>query len=456
MATTYLSRTSGAPTSAKKFTLSGWFKLNYSGTNTMQFFQTFHDISNREHLYFDDNKLKMYGVDGGSAAFNLVTNRLFTDINSYYHIVIACDTTQATASNRIKMYINGVQETSFSTETYPAQDFTFRLNTNSQSLVIGRYMGSNDYYYDGIISHLHFIDGTQYAASDFGSTDSTTGEWKINTSPSLTYGNNGFFILKDGNTITDQSSNTNNWTLTAGTLTKSEDNPSNIFCTGNPLARFSSNINYANGNNHITGSGNNWSMGAGTMGASSGKYYFECKILSAGTGSGYTKIGFVSDIGISPGATGGHPAETVLDGGYAFYQQNGNLEVRTDSAVISGYSNSDLGIALTNNDIMCLAVDMDNKKAYFRKNGDAWIKSANPVTGTNGLDISSDYPAGSTKMMIPAWGIYYPGTAALNFGNGYFGTTAVSSAGTNASNLGIFEFDVPTGYTALCTKGLNE
>mgnify|MGYP001244705000 CR=1 FL=1 len=104
-------------------------------------------------------------------------------------------------------------------------------------------------------------------------------------------------------------------------------------------------------------------------------------------------------------------------------------------------------------DIMCLAVDMDNKRAYFRKNDDAWIKSANPVTGTNGLDISADYTAG--KAMIPAFAIYYPGVASLNFGNGYFGTTAVSSAGTNASDNGIFEYDVPTGYTALSTKGLN-
>ena len=102
---------------------------------------------------------------------------------------------------------------------------------------------------------------------------------------------------------------------------------------------------------------------------------------------------------------------------------------------------------------MCVAVDMDNKKAYFRKNGDAWIKSADPVNGTNGLDISSDYPAG--RIMIPAFASYYNGVGSLNFGNGYFGTTAVSSAGTNASGLGIFEFDVPTGYMALCTKGLN-
>jgi len=90
-------------------------------------------------------------------------------------------------------------------------------------------------YFDGSMSHVHFIDGTAYDASAFGSTDSTTGEWKINTSPSVTYGTNGFFILKDGNSVTDQSPNSNNFTVGGGTLTKTEDNPSNVFATLNPL-----------------------------------------------------------------------------------------------------------------------------------------------------------------------------------------------------------------------------
>ena len=146
------------------------------------------------------------------------------------------------------------------------------------------------------------------------------------------------------------------------------------------------------------------------------------------------------------------PAKATLDGGYAFYCQNGNLEVRTDDAVISGYSNSDLGVSFSNGDIMCLAVDMTNKRAYFRKNGDAWIKSANPTNGTNGLDISADYTAG--KNMIPAFAIYYNGAGSLNFGNGYFGTTAITSAGSNG-NGSLFEFDVPSGYYALNTKNIN-
>jgi len=216
------------------------------------------------------------------------------------------------------------------------------------------------------------------------------------------------------------------------------------------LARYSGNLNYSNGNNTTTGSANNWTMGSSTMGASTGKWYYEYKLTTIGTGSGYFKLGFISDEAFATNT--GHIAESALDGGYAFYCQNGNLEVRTNDAVISGYSTSDLGVSFSMGDIMCLAVDMTNKRAYFRKNDDAWIKSANPVNGTNGLDISADYTAG--KAMIPAVAIYYPGVASLNFGNGYFGTTAITSAGSNG-NGSLFEYDVPSGYYALNTKNIN-
>jgi hypothetical protein len=90
------------------------------------------------------------------------------------------------------------------------------------------------YYFDGSMSHIHFIDGTAYDATAFGEYDAN-GVWKIKTSPSVTYGTNGFFILKDGNSVTDQSPNSNNFTVAGGTLTNTEDNPSNVFATMNPL-----------------------------------------------------------------------------------------------------------------------------------------------------------------------------------------------------------------------------
>ena len=94
------------------------------------------------------------------------------------------------------------------------------------------------------MSFVYFIDGTAYEASTFGSTDSDTGEWKINTSPTVTYGTNGFLILKNGNTITDQSTNSNDLTLGGGTLTATEDCPDDVFATMNPLDNYYSARNF--------------------------------------------------------------------------------------------------------------------------------------------------------------------------------------------------------------------
>ena len=142
----------------------------------------------------------------------------------------------------------------------------------------------SSYYFDGAMSHIHFCDGTQYAASDFGETDATTGEWIIKTNPSVTYGNNGFFILKDGNSVTDQSgANSNNWTVGGGTLTKTEDNPSNVFATLNASVKKVSSMSFSNANTTITTSGSQWEGSVTTLAPTKGKWYWEAKY---NTGSG--------------------------------------------------------------------------------------------------------------------------------------------------------------------------
>ena len=449
MASTSLTWTPSSAGSQQKTTLSMWLKKS-KPDNAGYIFEV-SDGSNQFVIRESNAQIKFWHFAGSSYDWEAEISPLLRDTNGWYNFVMSIDTTQSSLADRLKCWLNGVSQTVTFTSgsSNLSQNSNWIFNKNATH----RWGRADSSYWDGIMSHIIQTDGYCYDASTFGQTDGSTGEWSINPSPTIAnYGTNGYWILKDGNSVTDQSPNTNNFTVATGTLTKSEDNPSNIFATGNPLARYANNLTYSNGNTSIS-SGSGWYMGSATLGASTGKYYYEYKITTLGTGNGFHKIGFISDQAHSSSA--GHPAVGALDGGYAFYCQNGNLEVRTDDAVISGYSNSDLGVSFSNNDYMCLAIDMDNKRAYFRKNGDAWIKSADPVNGTNGLDISSDYPTGSTKAMIPAFGIYYNGTGQLNFGNGYFGTTAVSSAGTNASGNGIFEYDVPTGYTALSTKGLN-
>ncbi len=420
---------------------------------TINFFKNILMVVTENTCFFSSNTLRFYCVDGGSAVVNLATNRKFRDTNGFYHIVIAADTTQSTESDRIKFYVNGVQETSFSTETYPAQNYNFRINSNNQSIVIGRYMGSNDYYYDGIISHFHFIDGTQYSASDFGSTDSTTGEWKINTSPSVTYGNNGFFILKDGNTITDQSPNSNNWTLTAGTLTKTEDCPSNVFNTLDPLSPQT--YTFSNGNNTIYRAGSSsQSTAISTLAPSSGKWYWEVKLNSGQ--SNYPRIGiyemnsdnhtYTTHLGNASNGTG----KWWGSGGSG----SGN------NIIADGNASTTAFYSYTNGDILMFAMDNDNGKLWFGKNG-TWYTNDNSST-TTGTAIGNNTatPAFSTVTAGKNWTPAVFGNAGgetwqCNFGNGYFGTTQITSEGTNASGVGKFEYDVPPNFTAISTEGLN-
>jgi hypothetical protein len=441
MASTYLTKTfSSSPTGTKKCTISMWIKRSTIGAEHVLF--SGKNSSNRDGLRFDGTNDQLRCFLNGASSADMQTNRVFRDVNAWYHIVIAIDTTQGTASNRMKMYINGVQETSFTGGlTYPPQDHV--LGFGSASLHnVGRDAHDNSGIYDGSMSHVHFIDGTAYDASAFGSTDSTTGEWKINTSPSVTYGTNGFFILKDGNTITDSSTNSNAFTLGAGTLTKTEDNPSNVFATFLPFVPRNvgggdRNPTFSNGN--TTASFNNSSYNLNAIGsiALKGKYYWETKWVNAqGDASATTGIVDLSS----------------YDNAFIGTQCVGYED---DGTKINEGSAASYGSSYTSGDIIGTAFDSTTGTMWFSKNG-TWQNSATISEIAAGTTANSAYTGLSTSVdWLPLATNYQSRVCNVNFGNGYFGTTAVSSAGTNASGNGIFEYDVPTGYTALSTKGLN-
>jgi hypothetical protein len=438
MANTYLTRTFGTPTNNKIWTWSSWLKKSRISDNEA-FFSAGTDYNVLQFSSGDTLQIEFDDSDN----YRVRTNRLFRDVSAWYHIVVAVDTTQATASNRMKCYVNGVQETSFSIANYPPQNYDTPINSATEHN-IGRRFTDTSKYFDGSMSHINFVDGTAYDATAFGEYDAN-GVWKIIVEPSVTYGTNGFFILKDGNSVTDQSGNSNNFTVGGGTLTNTEDNPSNVFATFNALAYFGKGSALENGNTRAYGDSatSNNECSFTTLTGSSGKYYAEFKIASVGTAS---FIG-ISDI-----------EYTILennDGQYRPFtimvQNNGTLNVRG-----SGYgaptTTGSWSSSYTTNDILQVAMDLDNNYFYFGKNG-TWQNSGVPssgATGTGGVAITSD------KNYAFTFGGYGSSPSAYaNFGNGYFGTTAVSSAGTNASGIGIFEYDVPTGYTALSTKGLN-
>ena len=179
----------------------------------------------------------------------LKTNRVFRDTNAWYHVVITFDTTQSTQSDRIKMWINGVQETSFASATYPSQDATVEAFNSGTPFEIGRYSVGNSEFFDGLLSHCHMtVDGEDILHQHLVLQTAQQENGKLNTAPSVTYGTNGFFILKNGNSVTDQSGNSNNFTVGGGTLTNTEDNPSNSFATWNRMLPMNGtfNLNYGN------------------------------------------------------------------------------------------------------------------------------------------------------------------------------------------------------------------
>ena len=427
MPSTYLTRTPSSETNRKTFTISTWCK--FSATESM-IISVGTDSSNRAYFMLSSDKIAIQNRDSGNINCQITTNRKLRDYNGWYHIVLAVDTTQATSSNRLKLYVNGEQETSFSTETYPPQNQNFHYNRNSQHY-IGKNAWTSGNYFNGSMSHFHFIDGTAYNASAFGETDATTGEWKIKTSPSVTYGTNGFFILKDGNSVTDSSPNSNNFTVGGGTLTKTEDNPSNVFATMNPLHYESRNTLFYDGNTTLVSTGSpGWTdkYGLSTLAMGSGKYYLEVKVENTGASSQSYPIGII--------AVDKTITSSIHDNGVAAIRaSNGNI--------VGNGSNIQTGLtAISAGDILGASFDATNGTIQFYRNGST---HGNAVTG---IDTTKEYYFGCNT---------YDGSSQFkfNFGNGTFGSSGISDAGTNASNNGIFEYDVPAGYTALSTKGLN-
>ena len=455
MANTYLVRTPSSAGNRKTFTISTWIKrskLSYSYAYIITAGE--YNQNQMGQLKFDDNdRLNFSGYNSsGSQEFRILTTNRFRDVSGWYHIVVSVDTTQATASNRVKIYINNEQVTDFQEASYPSQNHDTAFNLNGIQSNIGIRAGTSTYF-EGCMSHFHLVDGSALAPTVFGSTDSTTGEWKINTAPSYTVGTNGFFILKDTNSGTDQSANSNNYTVGGGTLTKTEDNPSNVFATLNSLKILgTTNRIISNGNTKFYTGTTHWGTMLSTLAFSSGKFYCEVKLDTIQGSAGYGALG-ITDATENYQSNDNIQQQSSFSAGCVTDHRSGQSACKVaGSTVSSGIGN------FSNGDIVGIAADMDNKALYLHKNG-TYIT----VGGVTGVPTSGSsktgaltIPATCVDCMFSISSYTSDATSSVNFGNGYFGTTAVSSVGTNASGIGVFEFDVPTGYTALSTKGLNE
>jgi len=435
MASTYLTKTFSTPTNRKKWTTSVWLKLsqntNYAGILD----------SGGDNAFMIDTDGTLYLFENGGSNLYLRPSMLFRDFNAWYHLVVGFDSTQATASDRINFYVNGEQITSFITEAYPSQNYDSIFN-NASTRYIGRHTGQNGYW-NGSMAHYHFIDGTQYAASDFGQTDSTTGIWIPKAAPSVTYGNNGFFLKfeNSGAMGTDSSGNGNNFTVGGGTLTQTQDTPSNVFATWNALDKSTSvPPTLSLGNTTLSQPASGLSSNT-TLGVSSGQWYFECKVT-----------GISAWLGVVPQNL--HPASSNLFTASNTAGVYGNIP----NLYLNGSSQGSLGGGVSNGDILMIAFDIDNGNFYVGKNG-LW----NDGLG-GGFDQADFANATAHSFTVKTGDNYVVGTVNgsgstsyvldINFGNGYFGTTAVSSGNADDAGIGTFEYAPPTGYYALCTKNI--
>ena len=447
MANTYLTRTHGSsPTNLKKWTFSAWIKKTKITGANQKMFSTAYVSAGEAYIFFDSSDRLSFGqYTGGGASNNFykTTNRRFRDLNGWYHIQVTWDTTQSTAADRIRIYVNGAEETSLFASANATLNADGVMNTNRV-----HYLSSNagsNHFFEGLMSHVHFTDGYAYAPTTFGEVDATTGIWKIKTNPSVTYGNNGFFLFKDNAAVTDQSGNSNDYTLGGGTLVNTQDCPSNVFATLDSLNVPTSSaptFSFGNTKTITMNVDPGYFGGTSTLGASSGKYYSEIKITD---NNGVANVGITFD-----------PSEKARQGA-TFSAQISNSFVYANTgkqySTATGTSGASYGNTYTDGDIIGIAMDLDNSKLYFHKNG-TYENSGVPTSGSTGTGAIS-ITAGETYFFYLTDVGGNTATYECNFGDGFFGTSAVSSAGNNASGNGIFEYDVPSGYTALSTKGLN-
>ena len=449
-----LTRTTETPTNADKFTFSAWVKMSAVGTDST-IISEYTDTNNRSEFGFISNgKLRWEFLLSGNNIATFETNRLFRDPSAWYHFVLAYDSTDGTAGDRFKLYVNGVRQTSFSSSTNPDQNQNSRWQTSGLTLNLGE-RGGGAQYFDGYMSEVVMIDGSALAPTSFGEFESDTGIWQPIDVSGLTFGDNGFYLQFKGSGTSanssglgaDTSGNGNHFTVNNLTaLAQATDTCTNNFCTLNPLS--GNEMNFQNGNLVVAqasddGGGSRTDDNArGTMGVNVGKWYWETKLTGATApcvvGICFDELKMGDDLS---GLTGVYAIQNA-SGTYAYRRENGT------TSETAGFPNP------VANNIMNVAFDADNAKLYLGINGTYYNKAG--ATGNPAGNSNETYSSIDTSFFWLPW-IESRGDnqqALMNFGGGT--SFSISSGNSDANGFGNFEYAVPSGFFALCTKNLAE
>ena len=429
----YLQKSASAG-NRKTFTFSTWLKRSNLTVAYHTFFSSDQAVSNSFRCTFSsdaatDDKIMIYFYTG-SFELKLITNRLFRDPSAWYHIVIAVDTTQGTASNRAKLYVNGVQETSFATATYPSLNLDTSVNQSGAPTRVG---AGTSLYFDGYMAETVLLDGTAADPTSFGESNEDSGVWQPIDVSGLTFGTNGFYLdYKDSAELgTDANGGTNLTETNLTAIDQTTDTPINNFATMNPLDNFYSAATFSEGNCKVITGGSPDTWNTSTFGVASGKWYCEIKLTNVGSG-GSTLVGITDRPTVSATEELGGLATT-----YA-YLNSGNF--RTNN------TNTSNGVASAAGDIIGIALDLDSEQntiSYYKNN--VLIVAAQNITAP----VSGHYFIASGDWLEGAFDVC---TNEHNFGNPTF--TGTDQADGNG--YGSFEYAPPSGYLALCTKNLSE
>ena len=435
----------------RTWTVSFWFKKTKVDSATQYIFEAGSSGSNLFSLFINGiNDWRIYEYVSGARKLGFYSTTQLNDPAAWYHMVIACDTTQSSAADRFKIYLNGEDLTAisgyFSTAQYPDQNYETNINNSSATVSIGKAPTASTNFC-GYISEFNFIDGLMKDASDFGRFDSASGIW-VPKEYTGSYGNEGYFLnFADASDLGDDESGNGN-DFTENNITAADqatDTPTNNFATwqiNNYNPTVSANFTFLEGaTTPKRNSGDVHLYCVSTMAMSSGKWYMEYKVRNSGDsvyfgGTPITKFAFENHNGYYLGQDGGGSIG-YGSGGWLYYWTGANNQYTENRAT---------------GDIIGVALDKDNNKIAFSKNGTF-------MQGSNGVRSDPATPSTMHEVQPPP----YFWAFGANTGNtqhetnmGGFTTMSISSAASDANGYGTFEYAPPSGYYALCTKNLAE
>ena len=442
-----LTRTPSGAGNRDKWTWSGWIKRSTLSTN-QKFFSCGNSSSTFMAIQFNaDDTLGFGDSSSGSTVSNIFTDQVFRDPSAWYHIVAHYDSGNSTSTDRLRLYVNGSRVTDLNNTTFPSQNTDGLVNSTTVHNIGQR--GDNNHYFDGYMAEVCFIDGSNLDPDQFGEFDEDSPTiWKPKDVSGLTFGTNGFHLdFENASSLgADVSGNSNNFTVNNLTsVDQSTDTCTNNMPTINQLTLHSNNVTISEGSLKATTTDSPWQSTNCTFGLTTGKWYWEFKATESSSNQ-YLVLGIQSDNLLSSAANSFgfnnnySYGMKLYDGQFVFNESDG------------GASQS-YGNAVTDGQIVGVALDLVNLKIYFSING-TYQNSGNPTSGSTGTGSPTTLQSG--QIYFPALVIANNGGTPIgeyNFGSPPY---SISSGNSDANGFGNFEYSVPSGYFSLCTKNLAE